>query len=228
MRYLFSPSLMCMNLMDINHQIEVLNEKADLLHIDIMDGHYVKNITLSPFFMEQLRENVKIPMDVHLMVENPTDFIQMVKDAGAAIISPHAETINKDAFRIIDKIKSLGCKAGIVLNPATSLDYIRHYIHLVDKITIMTVDPGYAGQKFIPEMLDKIREAKELKEKFGYHYLIEVDGSCNTRTFKQLAEAGTEVFIVGSSGLFNLNSDLEVAWGIMMNNFNQEVGGISA
>lgn len=228
MRYLFSPSLMCMNLMDIKHQIGVLNEKADLLHIDIMDGHYVKNITLSPFFMEQLKENVKIPMDVHLMVENPTDFIQMVKEAGASIISPHAETINKDAFRVINRIKSLGCKAGIVLNPATPLDYIQHYIHLVDKITIMTVDPGYAGQKFIPEMLDKIREAKILKEKFGYRYLIEVDGSCNTKTFRQLAEAGTEVFIVGSSGLFNLHSDLEAAWGMMMNNFNQEIGGITA
>lgn len=226
MRYLFSPSLMCMNLLEMGRQIEILNAKADLLHIDIMDGHYVKNITLSPLFMEPLKRKARVPMDVHLMVENPTDFIQTVAEAGAAIISPHAETINKDAFRIIDQIKNLGCKVGVVLNPATPLDYIQHYIHLVDKITIMTVDPGYAGQRFIPEMLDKIRRAKDLKERNGFRYLIEADGSCNAKTFKPLADAGTEVFIVGSSGLFNLNPDLEVAWDMMIHNFREAVGGL--
>jgi D-allulose-6-phosphate 3-epimerase len=228
MGFKFSPSLMCMNLLDIQHQIEVMNRRADLVHIDIMDGHYVKNLTLSPFFIEQLKESLHVPMDVHLMVENPTDFIERVKEAGANIISPHAETINTDAFRIIDKVKSLGCQMGIVLNPATPIAYIQHYIHLVDKITIMTVDPGYAGQKFIPEMLEKIRQAKRLKEERGYRYLIEVDGSCNAGTFKRLAEAGAEVFIVGSSGLFNLHPDLEVAWDMMMDNFQREVGETTA
>jgi D-allulose-6-phosphate 3-epimerase len=228
MGFKFSPSLMCMNLLDIQHQIEVMNRRADLVHIDIMDGHYVKNLTLSPFFIEQLKESLHVPMDVHLMVENPTDFIERVKEAGASIISPHAETINTDAFRIIDKVKSLGCQMGIVLNPATPIAYIQHYIHLVDKITIMTVDPGYAGQKFIPEMLEKIRQAKRLKEERGYRYLIEVDGSCNAGTFKRLAEAGAEVFIVGSSGLFNLHPDLEVAWDMMMDNFQREVGETTA
>ena len=107
-----------------------------------------------------------------------------------------------------------------VLNPATPLSYIQHYIHLVDKITIMSVDPGFAGQPFIREMLSKIAEAKRLKEENGYKYIIEVDGSCNSGTFKELAEAGTECFIVGTSGLFNLDEDLTVAWDKMIENFN--------
>lgn len=224
MSYKFSPSLMCMNLVDFREQILAMNKKADMYHIDIMDGHYVKNITLSPFFISQVKSITQLPLDAHLMVENPADFIDMIAEAGADYISPHAETINKDAFRIINKIKSLGCKMGIALNPATPLEYIKEYIHLLDKITIMTVDPGYAGQKFIPEMLKKIRQAKEWKEQYGYNYLIEVDGSCNKATFKLLEEAGTEVFIVGSSGLFNLHHDVSVAWEQMMDIFNQEIG----
>ncbi|NGQ96702.1 ribulose-phosphate 3-epimerase [Brevibacillus sp. SYP-B805] len=224
MAYKFSPSLMCMNLVQFREQILALNERADFYHIDIMDGHYVRNITLSPFFISQVKSITQLPIDAHLMVESPADFIDMTAEAGADYITPHAETINRDAFRIINRIKARGCKAGVALNPATPLEYIREYIHLLDKITIMTVDPGYAGQAFIPEMLKKIRQAKEWKETYGYPYLIEVDGSCNKATFKQLAAAGTEVFIVGSSGLFNLHPDVTVAWDRMMENFQHEVG----
>ena len=215
-KMMFSPSLMCMDLLYLKEQVEILNERADFYHVDIMDGHFVKNITLSPFFVSNLKRISKLPIDVHLMTEYPDDYIEELAKSGADYICPHAETINKDAFRIINKIKSFGCKAGIVLNPATSLDWIKYYIHLLDKITVMTVDPGFAGQPFIPEMLDKIRELKELKEKNGYNYLIEVDGSCNERTFDILTEAGAEVLIVGSSGLFNLDSDLPKAWDKMM------------
>lgn len=223
MNYKFSPSLMCMNLLKLEEQINFFNKKADFLHVDIMDGHYVKNITLSPYFINEIKNIVTIPIDAHLMVEEPGEFIEMLAKAGATYICPHAETINKDAYRIIDLIKSLGCKVGVVLNPATPVEYIKHYIHLIDKITVMSVDPGFAGQKFIPEMLDKLTELKELKEKSNYSYLIEVDGSCNVNTFQLLKKAGTEVFIVGSSGLFNLDDNLEVAWEKMMKNFN---GGI--
>ena len=215
-KMMFSPSLMCMDLLSMKEQVEILNERADFYHVDIMDGHFVKNITLSPFFVSTLKRVSKLPIDVHLMTEYPDDYIEELAKAGSDYICPHAETINKDAFRIINKIKSFGCKAGIVLNPATSLDWIKYYIHLLDKITVMTVDPGFAGQPFIPEMLDKIRELKELKEKNGYNYLIEVDGSCNERTFDILTEAGAEVLIVGSSGLFNLDSDLPKAWDKMI------------
>ena len=215
-KMMFSPSLMCMDLLNMKEQVEILNERADFYHVDIMDGHFVKNITLSPFFVSNLKRISKLPIDVHLMTEYPDDYIEELAKSGADYICPHAETINKDAFRIINKIKGFGCKAGIVLNPATPIEWIKYYIHLLDKITVMTVDPGFAGQPFIPEMLDKIKELKELKEKNGYNYLIEVDGSCNERTFDILTEAGAEVLIVGSSGLFNLDSDLPKAWDKMM------------
>ena len=215
-KMMFSPSLMCMDLLNLKEQVEILNERADFYHVDIMDGHFVKNITLSPFFVSTLKRISKLPIDVHLMTEYPDDYIEELAKSGADYICPHAETINKDAFRIINKIKGFGCKAGIVLNPATPIEWIKYYIHLLDKITVMTVDPGFAGQPFIPEMLDKIKELKELKEKNGYEYLIEVDGSCNERTFDILTEAGAEVLIVGSSGLFNLDSDLPKAWDKMM------------
>lgn len=219
----FSPSLMCMDLTKFKEQVDILNERADFYHVDIMDGHFVKNITLSPFFVEQLNKITKLPIDVHLMVEFPGDYIDELAKSGATYICPHAETINKDAFRIINKIKSLGCKAGVVLNPSTPVEWIKCYIHLVDKITIMTVDPGFAGQPFIPEMLEKIKELKKIKEENNYSYLIEIDGSCNERTFKRLTSAGAEVLIVGSSGLFNLEEDLVVAWDKMIEIFNREI-----
>lgn len=219
----FSPSLMCMDLTKFKEQVDILNERADFYHVDIMDGHFVKNITLSPFFVEQLNKITKLPIDVHLMVEFPGDYIDELAKSGATYICPHAETINKDAFRVINKIKSLGCKAGVVLNPSTPVEWIKYYIHLVDKITIMTVDPGFAGQPFIPEMLEKIKELKKIKEENNYSYLIEIDGSCNERTFKRLTSAGAEVLIVGSSGLFNLEEDLVVAWDKMIEIFNREI-----
>lgn len=215
----FSPSLMCMDLLNIKEQIKILNSRADFYHVDIMDGHFVKNITLSPDFVKAVKPACTLPLDCHLMVTNPSDYIDALADAGAGYICPHVETITTEAFRIINKIKERGCKVGVVLNPATPIESIKHYAHLLDKITIMSVDPGFAGQPFIREMLDKIREAKQLKEDKGYKYLIEIDGSCNEKTFHDLYEAGVEVFIVGTSGLFNLDNDLEKAWDKMMHNF---------
>lgn len=223
MKPMFNPSLMCMDLLNIKEQLQILNTRADFYHVDIMDGHYVKNITLSPDFCKAIRPVCEIPLDCHLMVTTPDDFIEPLAKAGVGYICPHAETINADAFRIVNKIHSLGCKVGVVLNPATPVSYIQHYIHLLDKVTVMTVDPGLPDSRSIREMLDKISELKALKEEKGYGYLIEVDGSCNERTFGDLAKAGTEVFIVGTSGLFNLDKDLAAAWDKMMDNFNKAV-----
>lgn len=216
MDFKISPSLMCMDLLRFKEQLDFLNTHADFLHIDIMDGHYVPNLTLSPFFMEAVQRASKLPMDVHLMTTDPSFWVPLVAKAGATFISPQAETINAEAFRIIAKIRSLGCKPGIVLNPSTPLDILKYYIHLIDKITIMTVDPGYAGQPFIEEMLAKIEEAVRIRKERGLNFLIEIDGSCNKRTFERLAAAGADVFIVGSSGLFSLHEDLAEAWKLMM------------
>jgi len=220
----FSISLMCLDYLRIKEQIEALNKRADYYHVDIMDGHFCKNITLSPDFMRAIKQISGLPLDVHLMTEYPNDFIELVKTAGADIISPHAETINVDAFRVINKIKSFGIKAGVVLNPATPLEYIRHYIGRLDRITIMTVDVGYAGQPFIEEMLEKIQLCKKWKEVYGYSYKIEIDGSCNKKTFKRLYEAGAEIFVVGSSGLFDLDTDVDSAYSKMLANFETETG----
>ncbi|MBQ8027222.1 MAG: ribulose-phosphate 3-epimerase [Clostridia bacterium] len=215
----FSPSLMCMDFLNIGEQINILNSRCDFYHIDIMDGHYVPNLTLSPDFVRAVSSVAKRPLDCHLMVTNPSDYIAPLKAAGASYICLQTETISANAFRLINTIKSCGCKVGAVFNPATPLSAAQYYLHLLDKITIMTVDPGFAGQTFIREMITKIEQARSLKEKNGYGYIIEIDGSCNEKTFGELYRAGAECFVVGSSGLFSLDSDLEKAWDKMKNNF---------
>lgn len=224
----FSPSLMCMDLTKFKQQVEILNERADFFHVDIMDGHFVKNLTLSPYFIQELKKISKLPIDAHLMVENPSDFIGLTMDAGADYISVHAETINGIAFRELNKIKDRGKKFGVALNPETPIEIIEPYIHHIDKLTIMTVDPGFAGQKYIPEMVDKIKIAKQLKEENNYKYLITIDGSCNKSTYKQMAEAGAEVLVMGSTGLFKLDDNLEQAWDMMMEDIHQEVAALKS
>jgi len=207
----FAPSLMCMDFLKIEEQISILNDRIDMYHADIMDGHFCKNITLSPDFIKSFAMVAKKPIDCHLMTTDPMDWIDSLAEAGVTYISPHAETINSDAFRVLNYIKSKGCKTGVVLNPATPLSYSEHYLNRIDLLTIMTVDVGFAGQPFIEEMLEKIKEAKCLKEEHGYSYKIQIDGSCNKNTYKRLMEAGAEVLVLGTSGLFGLDNDLNCA-----------------
>ena len=221
MKHEFSISLMCADLLDLKKQLEKLSEKADYFHVDIMDGHFCKNITLSPDFVKSIRPYTKLPIDTHLMCVNPNDFIEKCGKFGSDIITVHAETINTDAFRVLNQIKSFGCKTGVVLNPATPLDYIKHYANQIDILTIMTVDVGYAGQSFINEMLDKIEQAAIWKREHGFTYKIKIDGSCNEKTFAQLKAAGAEVFVLGHSGLFALDDDVSVAFDKMLDIFNK-------
>ena len=210
-----SPSLMCMDLLKFKEQIEFIDQNADYFHIDIMDGHFVPNLTLSPFFVSQVKRIANKPLDCHLMVTRPQDYIAPLARAGADFITLHPETLNGQAFRLIEEIRSLGMKVGLILNPETPVDSMKYYIHKADKITVMTVDPGFAGQPFIPEMLDKIAELKAWREKNQLNYEIEIDGSCNQATYQRLIEAGADVLIVGSSGLFNHASDIDKAWALM-------------
>lgn len=207
--------MMCADILDLRNQIKVIERRADAMHMDIMDGHYCKNITLSADFLRACRSVSDLPFDAHLMTTNPNDWIEAMAKAGATWIGPHAETINVDAYRVHRTIIESGAKFGLVLNPATPLSAVKHYLNRVDLLTIMTVDVGYAGQKFIPEMLDKIREAKELREQNGWHYDIQIDGSCNNKTFAQLIEAGADVLVLGSSGLFSKSKDLDEAFDIV-------------
>lgn len=233
MKPIFNPSLMCMDFLDIRGQMAVLNKRADLYHFDIMDGHYVPNITLSPDLAKAIAPISDLPLDFHLMVTDPAQYIEPCAKAVAPLTargirsfySPHCEVINGCGFRIIDQIRAAGFRPGVAINPETPLSWIMAYLHKLDKVTFMSVDPGFAGQPFIPEMLDKVREAKALKESDPekYHFIIEIDGSCNKKTFGLLAEAGIESFIVGTSGLFNNDPDLNKAYDMMIADFKREV-----
>ena len=215
---------MCMDLLKIREQIQVLNLHADFYHIDIMDGHFVKNITLSPDFVKAVARVSRVPLDCHLMVTHPDDYITMLAQAGATFLSPHAETINTDCFRTLNRIRAAGCQVGVTLNPATPLSYCQHYLNRIDVLTLMTVDVGYAGQPFIEELLEKIAQAARLREENGWHYKSMIDGSCNQKTFRRLYEAGADVFVMGSSGLFSLDADLKAACDTMKRLFAQETG----
>lgn len=224
MKVKISPSLMCMDMMNVAEQMKVLG-RADYLHIDILDWHYVRNMCLAPVFMEQLRKITDVPMDAHLMVDNTdTDLVELCIKSGAGVVTLEPNVVQPRAFRLIDQIKNAGVKAGAYINPAMPLEIIYPYIHLLDMVTFMTVDPGYAGQRFVEESLEKMKFAKQLKEEKGYQFEIQVDGSCNKNTYKKLYDAGAEVFVVGSSGLFNMHQDLDTAWGIMEHDINTEIG----
>ena len=219
----FAVSLMCMDFLRMREQLETLNRRADLYHVDIMDGHFCKNITLSPDLIRTFARVATLPMDVHFMTTTPSDWLEVCAQAGARILSPHAETINADAFRTLNLIEKLGCQTGLTLNPATPLDTVRHYVERIDLLTLMTVDVGFAGQPFIEQMLPKIEEAAEWKARKGFKYRIQIDGSCNRRTFKRLMNAGAEVLVVGTSGLFSLDPDLNTAYDRMLASYEEAI-----
>lgn len=217
----FSPSLMTMDLDKFNEQIKFLNDHVDSYHIDIMDGHYVPNITLSPWFIEQVKKISDVPISVHLMVTNPSFWVDELLKIETDYICVHAEVINGIAYRIINKIHEHNKKVGVVLNPETPIDVIKPYIQYLDKVTIMTVDPGFAGEKFIDETLEKIVELRKIRDKNQYNYLIEMDGSSNKKTFKKIQKANPDIYILGRSGLFGLDESISKAWEKMLRDFNQ-------
>ena len=224
MKPIFAASIMCMDFLHIARDMQIINAECDMYHADIMDGHFAKNITCSPDVVKAIRRNTALPIDAHLMVCHPNDFIGALAEAGADYISLHAETINTDAFRTIRRIQGLGKKVGIALNPATPLDYIRHYIHHVDLLTIMTVDVGFGGQQYIREMEAKVAEARALREKGGHRYIIQIDGSCNPATYAGLAAAGGEAFVMGTSGLFRRGMTLADSAARMREEFAETTG----
>ncbi|AMG48285.1 ribulose-phosphate 3-epimerase [Enterococcus gallinarum] len=222
----FSPSLMTMDLDKFKEQITFLNDQVDSYHIDIMDGHYVPNISLSPWFIQEVRKISTLPLSAHLMVTEPAFWVQQLIDINCEWICMHAEVLDGLAFRLIDQIHDAGLKAGIVLNPETPVSVILPYIDRLDKVTIMTVDPGFAGQRFIEGALDKIVELRELREEYDYHYVIEMDGSSNRKSFKRIDEANPDIYIVGRSGLFGLDDDIVKAWSIMVADYQEMTGKV--
>lgn len=221
---LLAPSMGCCDLYDFENQVRFIDAHADFLHIDIKDGNYVKTFGVGPDFMQTLKKVVKTPMDAHLMVRRPQDYVESCAAAGASYITPHTDCIESDAFVTFHKILSLGCKAGVALNPAAPLEGIRYYLPLLSKVTIMIVDAGYAGQKVIPQMYEKIRTLAQWREEMGLEFLIEADGSMNAGVYGPLCEAGADVVVLGPPALWNKDPDIRRAWEIMQTEVNNEIG----
>lgn len=214
-KLMIAPSMGCCDLLDLKNQVEYIDPRADFLHMDIKDGYYVRTFGIGPDFMKAIKDIVKTPMDAHLMVQRPWDYLEVCAEAGATYITPHADLIETEALVTINKIKELGCKAGVALQPATSLDTIKYYLPYLDKVTIMIVDAGIAGQEVIPEMYDKIRELAAIREELELDFLIEADGSMDKKLYKHLYLAGADIVVLGPPALWNKDEDFETAWGIM-------------
>jgi ribulose-phosphate 3-epimerase len=172
---------------------------ADLIHVDVMDGHFVPNITIGPLIVEAIKPHTKLPLDVHLMIENPDTYIPHFVKAGADIISVHVEA-TRHLHRTLQLIHSLGIKASVALNPHTPLTMIEHVMSELDMVLLMTVNPGFGGQKFIPNVLPKIEALRTMLNARGLqHVEIEVDGGVNPETSRLVREAGANVLVAGSA-----------------------------
>ncbi|WHY79294.1 ribulose-phosphate 3-epimerase [Neobacillus sp. WH10] len=194
-----APSILSADFSKLGEEILAVEKGgADYIHIDVMDGHFVPNITIGPLIVEAIRPITNLPLDVHLMIENPDQYIEAFAKAGADYITVHVEAC-RHLHRTIQNIKSFGIKAGVVLNPATPVESIQHVIGDIDMVLLMSVNPGFGGQKFIPEVLPKIRKVKEMAEQKGVNLEIEIDGGVNPETAKQCMEAGANVLVAGSA-----------------------------
>lgn len=197
---LIAPSILSANFARLGEEVDnVLAAGADIVHFDVMDNHYVPNLTIGPLVCEALRKHgVTAPIDVHLMVKPVDRIIPDFAKAGATYISIHPEA-TEHLDRTLGLIRESGCKAGLVFNPATPLTYLHHVIDKVDLVLIMSVNPGFGGQSFIPEALNKLRTARMLIDQSGYDIRLEIDGGVKVDNIREIAEAGADTFVAGSA-----------------------------
>jgi len=201
--YLIAPSILSADFARLGEEVDtVLEAGADIVHFDVMDNHYVPNLTIGPMVCSALRKHgITAPIDVHLMVKPVDSMIRSFVDAGASYITFHPEA-SEHIDRSLQLIKDGGCKAGLVFNPATPLHYLDHVMDKLDMILLMSVNPGFGGQKFIPETLDKLALAKNKIIASGKTIRLEVDGGVNIQNIRQIAAAGADTFVAGSA-IFN-------------------------
>lgn len=194
-----APSILSADFANLANEIrDVEKGGADYIHVDVMDGHFVPNITIGPLIVEAIRPVTKLPLDVHLMIENPDQYIESFIKAGADIITVHQEAC-VHLHRTIMMIKEQGVKAGVVLNPATPVSLIEEILPELDMVLLMTVNPGFGGQRFIPSVLKKVEELSRLREALELDFEIEIDGGVNIETAGLCTDAGADVLVAGSS-----------------------------
>ena len=204
-----SPSILSADFSQLGSEIRKLEEGgADLIHVDVMDGHFVPNLTIGPPVIKNLRKYTKLPFDVHLMISPVHKYIENYAEAGADIITIHPEA-TENLKESINLIKLLGKKVGVSLNPKTEIKTLIDEIKNIDLVLVMSVNPGFGGQKFMPEVLDKIKELKNIKDKNQYHFNIEVDGGINFSNAKMVLEAGADILVSGTTIFKENNGDIK-------------------
>ena len=204
-----SPSILSADFSQLGNEIKRLEEgNADMIHVDVMDGHFVPNLTMGPPIIKALRKFTKLPFDVHLMISPVHKYIKDYADAGADIITIHPEA-TKDLKESIQHIKSLNKKVGVSLNPETKIDLITDLLNEIDLILIMSVNPGFGGQKFMPEVLKKIKELKKIKDQKNIKFDIEIDGGINFDNNKLAIEAGANILVSGTTIFKNNNGNIK-------------------
>jgi ribulose-phosphate 3-epimerase len=196
---LLAPSILAADHSNLAQQIRLVEMSgADWIHCDIMDGHFVPNISFGPIIVKAASRSTKLPLDVHLMIENPDMFLQDFIKAGANSITVHQEEVIH-LNRTINRIKELGAKAGVAINPSTPVSTLTEVADIVDLVLIMSVNPGFGGQTFINNMLKKIKKAVDLRKELKANFLIEMDGGITNKNIKAALDAGCDVFVIGSS-----------------------------
>jgi len=204
--FLIAPSILSADFARLGEEVNnVLESGADIVHFDVMDNHYVPNLTIGPLVCEALRSaGITAPIDVHLMVKPVDRIIPDFAKAGASYITFHPEG-SEHVDRSLQLIRNEGCKSGLVFNPATPLDYLKHVLDKVDMILLMSVNPGFGGQSFIPETLNKLRLARKIIDDSGYDIRLEVDGGVKVDNIREIAAAGADTFVAGSA-IFNTDN----------------------
>lgn len=198
-QYIIAPSILSADFTRLGEEIAAIEAAgADWVHVDVMDGHFVPNLTMGPFVVEHVRRITSLPIDVHLMVTNPEERIEAFAKAGATYMTVHVETC-PEAASTLKKIKALGCKAGLTLNPSTPAVDLEHALALADLVLVMTVQPGYSGQAFKPEVMPKIAEIRRRLDAIGSAAWLEVDGGVSPVTISQVQDAGADAFVAANA-----------------------------